>query len=177
MSGHTPGPWIAVGAWVEHPDDDVADICSCDPATINQGHLGRGYSEICANARLIAAAPAMRAEIERLKRERRHIYDLLARIHRDGGQYTAEYGVEKSCDDAESQVAAWLDTINSVDALIEQARIADLAANSMLIAAAPDLLEVCRRLAEVNVFSVESEVADIIIHACDAIAKATGEKP
>jgi hypothetical protein len=51
------------------------------------------------------------------------------------------------------------------------------AANSMLIAAAPDLLEVCRRLAEVNVFSVESEVADIIIHACDAIAKATGEKP
>ena len=29
------------------------------------------------------------AEIDRLKRERHHIYDLLARIHRDGGQYTA----------------------------------------------------------------------------------------
>ena len=64
------------------------------------------------------------AEIERLKRERHHIYDLLARIHRDGGQYTAEHGVEKACDDAEAQVTAWLDTINSVDALIEQARIA-----------------------------------------------------
>ena len=64
------------------------------------------------------------AEIERLKRERHHIYDLLARIHRDGGQYTAEHGVEKACEDAEEQVAAWLDTINSVDALIEQARIA-----------------------------------------------------
>ena len=64
------------------------------------------------------------AEIERLKRERQHIYDLLARIHRDGGQYTAENGVEKACEDAEEQVAAWLDTINSVDALIEQARIA-----------------------------------------------------
>ena len=63
-------------------------------------------------------------EIDRLKRDRHHIYDLLARIHRDGGQYTAEHGVEKSCDDAEEQVAAWLDTINSVDALIEQARIA-----------------------------------------------------
>jgi len=43
------------------------------------------------------------AEIERLKRERHHIYDLLARIHRDGGQYTAEHGIEKSCDDAEAK--------------------------------------------------------------------------
>ena len=64
------------------------------------------------------------AEIERLKRERHHIYDLLARIHRDGGQYTADHGVEKSCDDAEAQVVTWLDTLSSVDALIEQARIA-----------------------------------------------------
>ena len=56
------------------------------------------------------------AEIERLKRERQHIYDLLARIHRDGGQYTAEHGVEKSCDDAEAQVVTWLDTISGVDA-------------------------------------------------------------
>ena len=65
------------------------------------------------------------AEIDRLKRERHHIYDLLARIHRDGGQYTAEHGVEKSCDDAESQIVTWLETINSADALIEQARIAE----------------------------------------------------
>ncbi len=65
------------------------------------------------------------AEIDRLKRERHHIYDLLARIHRDGGQYTAEQGVEKSCDDAEAQVVTWLDTISGVDALIEQARIAE----------------------------------------------------
>ncbi len=65
------------------------------------------------------------AEIERLKRERKHIYDLLARIHRDGGQYTAENGVEKACEDAEEQVAAWLDTISEVDSLIKQARIAE----------------------------------------------------
>lgn len=64
------------------------------------------------------------AEIERLKRERQHIYDLLARIHRDGGQYTAENGVEKSCDDAEAQVVTWIDTISGIDSLIEQARIA-----------------------------------------------------
>jgi hypothetical protein len=60
------------------------------------------------------------AEIERLKRERHHIYDLLARIHRDGGQYAAEHGVEKACDDAEAQVVSWLDTFNSFDALIER---------------------------------------------------------
>ena len=45
------------------------------------------------------------------------------------------------------------------------------AANSMLIAAAPDLLEVCRRLAEVNVFSVESEVASIIMDAVTVVRK------
>lgn len=72
------------------------------------------------------------AEIEQFKRERYHIYDLLARIHRDGGQYTAEHGVEKSCDDAEAQVVTWLDTISGVDALIEQARIAERAACDML---------------------------------------------
>ena len=54
---HTPGPWYAVGAWVEHEKDDVADICNCDPESMSQGHLGRSYDEMAANARLIAAAP------------------------------------------------------------------------------------------------------------------------
>lgn len=82
----------------------------------------------CSSFAKLEAAESLRqqhAEIERLKRERHHIYDLLARIHRDGGQYTAENGVEKACEDAESQVTAWLDTISGVDALIEQARIAE----------------------------------------------------
>ena len=82
----------------------------------------------CSSFAKLEAAEALRqqhAEIDRLKRERKHIYDLLARIHRDGGQYTAEHGVEKSCDDAEAQVVTWLDLLNSVDALIEQARIAE----------------------------------------------------
>ena len=82
----------------------------------------------CSSFVKLEAAAMLRqqhAEIDRLKRERHHIYDLLARIHRDGGQYTAEHGVEKACEDAESQVVTWLDTISGVDALIEQARIAD----------------------------------------------------
>ena len=50
------------------------------------------------------ALRAQHAEIARLKRERHHIYDLLARIHRDGGQYTAEHGVEKACDELEAML-------------------------------------------------------------------------
>ena len=57
MEKYTPGQWYQVGAWVEHEDDDVADICSCDPATIGQEHIGRSDSEMKANARLIAATP------------------------------------------------------------------------------------------------------------------------
>ena len=57
MSNHTPAPWIAVGAWVEIEDDDIADICSCNPESINQE--GRSYEEMCANANLIAAAPEL----------------------------------------------------------------------------------------------------------------------
>ena len=82
----------------------------------------------CSSFVTLEAAEALRQqhdEIDRLKRERHHIYDLLARIHRDGGQYAAEVGVEKACDDAEAQVVTWLDTINGIDALIEQARIAE----------------------------------------------------
>ena len=52
---HTPGPWIAVGTYVEHPDDKTADICVCSTALFDQGHLGRSYEEECANARLIAS--------------------------------------------------------------------------------------------------------------------------
>ncbi len=56
---HTKGEWIAVGYWVEHPDDKVADICDCNPECMGQGHLGRTPEEIVANARLIAAAPEL----------------------------------------------------------------------------------------------------------------------
>ena len=81
------------------------------------------------------------AEIDRLKRERHHIYDLLARIHRDGGQYTAEHGVEKACDDAEAQVVTWLKTISEVDSLIKQARIAEREACAVVCIAQADRLE------------------------------------
>ena len=66
-----------------------------------------------------------RAEIERLHHDVAHLLELLAIIHRDGGQYAAEHGIEKAFDDAGAQVIAWLETINSVDALIEQAILAE----------------------------------------------------
>jgi hypothetical protein len=82
-------------------------------------------SEREVNAILTAEREAHALEIERLKRERQHIYDLLARIHRDGGQYTAEHGVEKAWWQAEAQVATWLETISSVDELVKQEKIAE----------------------------------------------------
>lgn len=60
---HTPGPWHQIGFWVEHEDDDVADICLCDPEDLGQGHLKRSADEIIANARLIAAAPDLYAAL------------------------------------------------------------------------------------------------------------------
>lgn len=66
MSKHTPGTWYAVGAWVEMEDDNVADICTCNPADIGQEHLGRSDEEIMANARLIAAAPDMLEALQEL---------------------------------------------------------------------------------------------------------------
>jgi hypothetical protein len=55
----TKGNWVAVGGRVEHTDDAVADICTCDPSDFDQSRLARSDAEIMANARFIAAAPAM----------------------------------------------------------------------------------------------------------------------
>lgn len=84
MSTHTPGNWVAVGAWVEHDDDNVADICSCDQETLGQGHHNRDYDEMCANARLIAAAPDLLYALE----------DLLAAVAaHDGPKSIDELGI------------------------------------------------------------------------------------
>lgn len=64
MSKHTPGPWIAVGSWVEVEDDDIPDICTCDPNHMGQASLPRSDEEVVANARLIAAAPEMLEALE-----------------------------------------------------------------------------------------------------------------
>lgn len=64
MSKYTEGRWIAVGNWVEHEDDEVADICICDTEIMSQGHLGRSSEEEAANAKLIAAAPDLLKALE-----------------------------------------------------------------------------------------------------------------
>ena len=64
VSPHTPGVWHAVGTWVEHENDKVADICICNPVDFGQHHLGRSHEEVLANSRLIAAAPEMLAVLK-----------------------------------------------------------------------------------------------------------------
>lgn len=57
MSKHTPGPWYAVGGMVEIGNDELPDVCTCDPQLFGQGHLPTTPEREYANARLIAAAP------------------------------------------------------------------------------------------------------------------------
>lgn len=45
----------------------------------------------------------------------RHLLNLLARIHRDGGHYTEEHGLEKSVADADLKVAAAYAELGSSD--------------------------------------------------------------
>lgn len=61
---HTSGGWIAVGRRVEHVNDSVPDICSCNPADFDQDE--RSDAEACANARLIAAAPELLEALKEL---------------------------------------------------------------------------------------------------------------
>ncbi len=72
MSKHTPytpGPWVAVGFWVEHPDDKRGDICTCAPEALGQGHLQRTDAEVVANARMIASAPDLLAALKVMLRD------------------------------------------------------------------------------------------------------------
>lgn len=61
MSKHTPGPWYQVGSWVAAAveDDKRPDICTCNPAAMEQAHLKWDWETVHANARLIAAAPEL----------------------------------------------------------------------------------------------------------------------
>lgn len=66
MSKHTPGPWIAVGSMVEIGDDEVPDVCTCNPQLFGQGHLPITSEREYANAHLIAAAPELLEALKRL---------------------------------------------------------------------------------------------------------------
>lgn len=62
----TPGnKWLAVGARVECTDDNLPDICSCNPDDF--GQHGRSYAEQQANARLCAAAPHLLSVLQELE--------------------------------------------------------------------------------------------------------------
>ncbi len=75
MSKHTPGSWIAVEAWVEHPDDSIPDICNCDMG------VDRSYEEARANAHLIAAAPDL---LEALVHAENALADYVPTIEKSG---------------------------------------------------------------------------------------------
>ena len=67
MNQHTQVEWLADGHWVTVAEEDIPDICSCNPKDFDQDYMGRSYAEMCANAKLIAAAPELLAVCLRLQ--------------------------------------------------------------------------------------------------------------
>ena len=62
--------------------------------------------------------PCIQCEVLQHKAERQRD-DLLARIHRDGGHYTEEHGVEKSCKDADLRVAEAYGQCDMLDGIVD----------------------------------------------------------
>lgn len=79
------------------PDPDLGTIMR-GGAEIALGHSDEAMREY-ARAAVAIAAPAG---------EPNHLGHLLARIHRDGGQYQAGHGTEKAVADAEQLISQWL---------------------------------------------------------------------
>jgi hypothetical protein len=57
---------------------------------------------------------------ERAEKAERHLQNLLARIHRDGGHYTGEHGIEKAAEDAEKIVVATMHQSAAMRAALEK---------------------------------------------------------
>lgn len=80
FAGHTPGPWVAEDNCTgKAPDAGCAVIASNKKSKISNPtrgivawatrHVGQTSAEVKANARLIAAAPELVTEVERLQRQ------------------------------------------------------------------------------------------------------------
>ncbi len=90
MSKHTPGPWTTQ---LEDPSDpmdpitNILDSTGCELGWVWDSD-GRSYDETIANAKLIAAAPEMAEEIERLlKTNSRYWRDILEWVQLAERQY------------------------------------------------------------------------------------------
>jgi len=83
-----------------------------------------------ANAAIFEAAERIglqAEEIDRMKQDktRLHLLELLATIHRDGGQYAQKVGIKQACIDADAIVSGMSAQIDAVDNLIKQAALAE----------------------------------------------------
>ena len=92
MNKHTPGPWALVTNTGHTGQDGIqrARIACCEGIhliNVHQNVLGRNYSELTANARLIAAAPELLAACKALVKRIEHaVHD-----HPDDFWLGAEY--------------------------------------------------------------------------------------
>jgi hypothetical protein len=71
------------------------------------------------------AAVDERVRRVRAEKQAAMLGNLLAVIHRDGGQHVEKVGIEQACSDAETIVSGAIAQIEALDALIEQATLAE----------------------------------------------------
>ena len=64
----------------------------------------------------------MRASVAAKDAEIARLHDLLALIHRDGGQYLDTHGIDKACADAVATASQWRDAQEELDRLRESTR-------------------------------------------------------
>lgn len=64
----TSGHWVAVMGMVDTDNDDVPDVCTCDPLSFDQGHLKYDFNTVLANAALCAQAKPMLALLKRCEK-------------------------------------------------------------------------------------------------------------
>ena len=79
------------------------------------------------------AAVDERVRRVRAEKQAAMLGNLLAVIHRDGGQYVQDKGLAQACADAEAIVTGMHGQIEAVDDLIEQAVLAEREACAMLV--------------------------------------------
>lgn len=81
---------------------------------------GKGVTRYYRNPDGPEAATAFRTLLERNKELERHLGDLLAIIHRDGGHYQAQYGDQKAVDDAHKIWAGLITRAEAAEARVKE---------------------------------------------------------
>jgi hypothetical protein len=113
----TAGPMVAVITWVCPAKGIPIAFCNSDKHEDRPAMGGRTHDEAVANAEFFAHAGTHHHQLCELAIA---AANLLARIHRDGGDYLGEHGWRKAFEDADTAWAGLMTRIDELESLIVQ---------------------------------------------------------